>query len=63
MSAVRVARAVVPPMVDKGWGRVVIVGSENAAEPYVDEMPYNVAKAALLNFTRAPSRSMRRKVC
>lgn len=52
MSAVRMARAVVPPMVDAGWGRVVFVGSENAAQPYADEMPYNVAKAALLNFTK-----------
>jgi len=52
MSAVRMARAVVPPMVDKGWGRVVFVGSENAVQPYADEMPYNVAKAALLNFTK-----------
>ena len=52
MSAVRIARAVVPPMVDKGWGRVVYVSSENAAQPYGDEMPYNVAKAALLNFTK-----------
>ncbi len=52
MSAVRIARAVVPPMVDKGWGRVVYVSSENAVQPYGDEMPYNVAKAALLNFTK-----------
>jgi NAD(P)-dependent dehydrogenase (short-subunit alcohol dehydrogenase family) len=52
MSAVRIARAVVPRMVDSGWGRVVFVSSENAAQPYGDEMPYNVAKAALLNFTK-----------
>ncbi len=52
MSAVRMARAVVPGMVGKGWGRVVFVSSENAAQPYGDEMPYNVAKAALLNFTK-----------
>lgn len=39
-------------MVEKGWGRVVYVASENAVQSYADEMPYNVAKAALLNFTK-----------
>jgi NAD(P)-dependent dehydrogenase (short-subunit alcohol dehydrogenase family) len=52
MAAVRIARAVVPAMVDKGWGRVVFVSSENAVQPYGDEMPYNAAKAALANFTK-----------
>ena len=52
MSAVRISRAVVPDMVDAGWGRVVFVASENAVQSYDDEMPYNVAKAALLNFTK-----------
>ena len=47
MTAVRVARAVVPPMTHRGWGRVVLVSSENATQPYDDEMPYNAAKAAL----------------
>lgn len=52
MSAVRVARAVMPGMVDKRWGRIVYVASENAVQSYDDEMPYNVAKAALVNFTK-----------
>ena len=52
MSAVRIARVLVPSMVDKGWGRIVFVSSENAIQPYADEMTYNVAKAALLNFTK-----------
>ena len=52
MSAVRIARAAVPVMVDAGWGRIVYVASENASQPYADEMPYNVAKAALVNFTK-----------
>lgn len=52
MSAVRIARSVVPAMADKGWGRIVYVASENAVQSYADEMPYNVAKAALLNFTK-----------
>lgn len=52
MSAVRISRVVVPSMVDNGWGRIVFVSSENAIQPYGDEMTYNVAKAALLNFTK-----------
>lgn len=52
MSAVRVARAVMPHMVERRWGRIVCIASENAVQSYDDEMPYNVAKAALLNFVR-----------
>ena len=55
MSAVRLARAVVPQMVEGGWGRVVFVTSENAVQPYPDEAVYNAAKAALLNFTKCAS--------
>ncbi|MEQ3625605.1 MAG: SDR family oxidoreductase [Celeribacter sp.] len=55
MSAVRMARAFVPSMVAKGWGRVVFVTSENAVQPYADEAVYNAAKAALLNFTKCVS--------
>lgn len=52
MSAVRVARAFVPPMLERGWGRVVFITSENATQPYADEVVYNTAKAALLSFTK-----------
>ena len=52
MSAVRISRAIVPGMAERGWGRIVFVASENAVQSYADEMPYNVAKAALLNFTK-----------
>ena len=53
MSGVRVARALVPAMVKRGWGRAVFVTSENATQPYPDEAVYNVAKAALLSFVKA----------
>ncbi len=53
MSAVRVARTLVPAMVKRGWGRAVFVTSENAAQPYPDEAVYNAAKAALLSFVKA----------
>ena len=53
MSGVRVARALMPPMVKRGWGRMVFVTSENATQPYPEEAVYNVAKAALLSFVKA----------
>ena len=56
MSVVRTLRGFVPPLEKKGWGRVVIVSSENAAQPYSDEAVYNVAKAGILNFAKALSR-------
>ncbi len=56
MSAVRTLRQFVPTMEKRGWGRVVVVCSENAVQPYADEAVYNVAKAALLNFSKGLSR-------
>ena len=55
MSGVRVARTLVPQMVEKKRGRVVFITSENAVQPYPDEAVYNAAKAALLNFTKCLS--------
>ena len=60
MSAVRIMRETLPAMADKGWGRVVIVTSENAVQPYWEEAVYNVAKAALLNFAKGLSRKYAR---
>lgn len=36
-SAVRVARATVPAMRRRGWGRLVCITSENAVQPYWEE--------------------------
>lgn len=51
-SAVRVARATVPAMRKRGWGRLVCITSENAVQPYWEEAVYNVAKAALAAFIK-----------
>jgi len=53
MSAVRLARHICPAMIDRGWGRVVFVTSENVAQPYPDETVYNAAKSALLSFAKS----------
>jgi len=51
-TAVRIARATVPAMRQRGWGRLVCITSENAVQPYWDEAVYNVAKAALAAFIK-----------
>ena len=57
MSAVRVVRAFVPGMRDAGWGRIVLFGSEDAEQPYVEELPYCAAKAAILNLSKGLSKT------
>lgn len=52
LSGVRMAKAFIPPMLDRGWGRAVFVSSENAAQPYPDEVVYNASKAAMLTFVK-----------
>jgi NAD(P)-dependent dehydrogenase (short-subunit alcohol dehydrogenase family) len=56
MSVVRTMRHFVPQMEQRGWGRAVVVASENAVQPYADEAVYNVAKAGIVNFAKALSR-------
>lgn len=57
MAAVRMCRTFIPLMQDSGWGRVVLVSSEDAVQPYTDEMPYCAAKAGLLNFAKNLSKA------
>ena len=61
LSAVRILRETVPSMADRGWGRVVLVASENAVQPYWEEAAYNTAKAAVLNFSKGLSRRYARR--
>ncbi len=57
MAAVRLCRAFLPLMQDSGWGRVVLVASEDALQPYTDEIPYCAAKAAVLNLAKNLSKA------
>ena len=57
MSAVRICRAFIPAMQNQGWGRIVLIGSEDAVQPYTDEMPYCAAKAGVLNLTKNLSKA------
>ncbi len=57
MSAVRLCRAFIPGMRKRGYGRVVLTASENALQPYVEETPYNAAKAGVINLTKGLSKA------
>lgn len=56
MGAVRICRAFIPQMRKTNWGRIVLIASENAFQPYVDESPYNACKAAIINLSKCLSR-------
>lgn len=46
MSAVRLSRALAPGMVQRGWGRIVMLGSESAFNIPADMIHYGVSKTA-----------------
>jgi NAD(P)-dependent dehydrogenase (short-subunit alcohol dehydrogenase family) len=57
LAPVRVTRAFLPALRRGGWGRIVFLSSEDAVQPYDDELPYSAAKAGLLAFAKGLSRS------
>lgn len=57
MGAVRLLQAFIPDMRGEGWGRIVLIASENARQPYPDELPYDAAKAAILNLAKGLSKT------
>lgn len=57
MGAVRVCREAIPPMREKKWGRVILIGSEDAVQPYVDELAYCASKAGILNLAKGLSKA------
>ncbi|MFC3608882.1 SDR family NAD(P)-dependent oxidoreductase [Stutzerimonas tarimensis] len=52
MSGVRLSRALVPAMVERGWGRVVFISSESARNVPADMVHYGVTKTAQLSLSR-----------
>jgi NAD(P)-dependent dehydrogenase (short-subunit alcohol dehydrogenase family) len=61
LAAVRVVRAFVGGMRREGWGRIVLLASEDAVQPYVDELPYCAAKAAVLSLVKGLSKTYGRE--
>lgn len=52
--------ALVPPMIERGWGRVVAIGSVMAARPRAETVAYAAAKSAQLTALRAVAREVAR---
>ncbi len=58
MSGVRLARAYVPGMVERGWGRVVFVSSESAVQIPGEMVHYGMTKTAQLAVARGLAESV-----
>jgi NAD(P)-dependent dehydrogenase (short-subunit alcohol dehydrogenase family) len=54
---VRLTREFLPDLRAGGWGRLVYLASEDAVQPYDDELPYCAAKAGILALAKGLSRS------
>lgn len=54
---VRLVREFLPDLRSGGWGRLVFLASEDAVQPYDDELPYCAAKAGILALAKGLSRS------
>lgn len=52
MGAVRMCRQAIPAMRARGWGRIVLFASEDAVQPYTDELPYCASKAGVLSLAK-----------
>ncbi|KZX21528.1 SDR family NAD(P)-dependent oxidoreductase [Rathayibacter tanaceti] len=57
LGPVRLVREFLPDLRSGGWGRLVLLASEDAVQPYDDELPYCAAKAGVLSFAKGLSRS------
>ncbi len=57
MGPVRIVRTFLPHLRRGGWGRLVLLASEDAVQPYEDEIPYCSAKAGVLALMKGLSRT------
>jgi len=53
MSGVRLARALFPGMIERNWGRVVFIGSDQSVKPNIDMMHYAMTKTAQVSIARS----------
>lgn len=61
MGPVRVLREFLDDLRTGGWGRVVLLASEDGVQPYDDEIPYCTAKAGVLALAKGLSRTYARE--
>lgn len=57
LGPVRLVRTFLPSLREGGWGRVVLVASEDAAVPYPEELPYCASKAGILSLAKGLSKT------
>ncbi|WP_199792769.1 SDR family NAD(P)-dependent oxidoreductase [Melaminivora suipulveris] len=57
LGPVRLVRAFLASLRRGGWGRIVLIASEDAVQPYDEELPYCASKAGILSFGKGLSRS------
>lgn len=48
LSAVRLSRRLLPGMLDRGWGRIIMISSESGVDVPADMLHYGVSKAAMM---------------
>lgn len=58
VSAVRMVHAFVPGMKQRGWGRVINIGTAVATQPFAQIPDYSAAKAGMLNMTISLSKAL-----
>ncbi|MDT0681146.1 SDR family oxidoreductase [Roseicyclus sp. F158] len=58
MSGVRLSRALIPAMAERGWGRVIFLSSESAINIPPDMIHYGVTKTAYLALSRGLAKRM-----
>ena len=59
MSGVRLSRALLPGMLERGWGRVLFVGSESGVSVPADMVHYGVTKAATIALANGLAKTTR----
>ena len=57
LGPVRLVSAFLPALRTGGWGRIVMIASEDAIQPYPDEIPYCAAKAGILALVKGLSKT------
>jgi 3-oxoacyl-[acyl-carrier protein] reductase len=58
VSAVRLIRGLISPMRERGWGRIINLGSRAATTPLPNMVEYSAAKAAVVNMTTGLARHL-----
>jgi len=57
LGPVRLVRTFLPHLRRNGWGRIVLIASEDAVMAYPDELPYCAAKAGVLSLAKGLSKT------